>query len=177
MSTNEFFRMEKKRQQTQLVDYNRFAANYFDLKNPAVASFAYGIMPELLQEREQQIDQVAEIQAKIAKIRLRGVQSKEDMGLVYGLKTGNLEPPQGAVYQPSAWYPGTTVQSAFNRGIFSPRRYTRGGMGTKDDRYDIGGANVAPYSTLGHFNGRPGASFGNDALKQGFNSGTAFRTQ
>ncbi len=97
------------------------------------------MMPEYFERREQQIEEVADLQKQIALLLLYGPRSKSDLLLEYAIRNGKLRVPTGAIYDPDSWYdPEKMKLSNMNRGMFNPRKYAgaplRPVMG---DRWDI----------------------------------------
>lgn len=87
------------------------------------------LIPELYEAREAQIDEVADIQKTLAKIRLRGVRSKQDLMTEFAVNSGKLKVPKGAIYDWKSWY--TDDEKSFFRGLFNPRRSTAAPKGQK----------------------------------------------
>lgn len=96
-------------------------------------------MPEYFERREQQIDEVADLQKQIALLLLYGPRSKSDLLLEYAIRNGKLNVPKGAIWDPKSWYTDAeTSMAGMARGMFNPRRYvsapTRRALG---DRWDL----------------------------------------
>ncbi len=119
-------------------------------------------MPEYFETREKQIQEVADLQTKIAQLRLRGPRSKEDMFLIWLLYSGKLQIPKGAIWAPDQWYADRDGNN-LNRGLFNPHRYVnQAGRPALAARWDIG-ANAA--GSFAKDTGRP--TFGGLALPAG----------
>jgi hypothetical protein len=91
------------------------------MKDPAIARLVEEILPDYFDRRISEINKQAELQREIALLRLRGVQSKKDLMLEYGIRTGKVPLPGGPVFKPEEWYPA--ADTALSRGLFNPRRY------------------------------------------------------
>lgn len=127
---------DRKRQQIERLNYENFIAKSFDLSNPADQQRLEKIFPDYYEKREAEIEQQAELQKTLALIRLRGAQSKKDYTIAYGLLSGRIPVPTGALWQPASW--GKQDQAAsFTRGIFSPRRlFTKRDMSNNNNLFD-----------------------------------------
>jgi len=94
------------------------------MKDPAIQRLVEEMMPEYFERREQQIDEVADLQKQIALLLLYGPRSKSDLLLEYAIRNGKLNVPKGAVWDPANWYPDAdTSLNGMVRGMFNPRRY------------------------------------------------------
>jgi hypothetical protein len=117
------------------------------MKDPAIQRLVEEMMPEYFERREQQIDEVADLQKQIALLLLYGPRSKSDLLLEYSIRNGKLNIPQGAIWEPEKWY--NADKTAFNnmtRGMFNPRRYaTAPQRPAMRDRW-----NIDPSSNLGN---------------------------
>jgi hypothetical protein len=127
------------------------------------------MLPDYFERREEQIEEVADLQKRIAKLRLYGPRSKDDLFLIYMIHAGKLQVPSGAIWDPNSWYTDEQKKDNFSRGLFNPRRYVSapGRKGPYEDRWANGnpadkyGAFGANYFGMGA--GTPaGNSFTND---------------
>lgn len=114
--------MKEKEENIQFAEFENWCATYFDMKDPAIARLVEEMLPEFFKRREAVIEEVAELQKRIAYLRLHGPKSKDDLFLVYMLNNGKLKVPQGAVWDPENWYPGQKDDKNFARGLFNPHR-------------------------------------------------------
>jgi hypothetical protein len=127
---------DRKRQQIERANFENYIARSFDLSNPADQQRLEKIFPDYYEKREAEIEQQAELQKTLALIRLRGAQSKKDYTIAYGILTGRIPKPTGALWQPESWGKQDQRES-FTRGIFSPRRlFAERGMTTYDKLFD-----------------------------------------
>ena len=124
---------DRKRQQIERAEWENFVAKSFDLSNPADQQRLEKIFPDYYEKREAEIEQQAELQKTLALIRLRGAQTKKDYTVAYGMLTGRIPVPTGALWQPESWSK-QDQQGAFTRGIFSPRRLFKYGQMTTSNR-------------------------------------------
>ena len=122
------------------------------------------MMPEYFERREQQIDEVADLQKQIALLLLYGPRSKSDLLLEYAIRNGKLNVPKGAIWDPASWYSSDdTAFANMTRGMFNPRRYVaapvRPGM---KDRWDIGTPQYSGINSPFFENGRSTVNVGTD---------------
>lgn len=154
--------LDRKRQQAQYVDYEKYLANRFNLKDPPTAMFFESIMPRYFQERLAQIHEVAELQKKIAELRLLGPQSEDDLWMEYAILNGLIQLPKGAVWDPDSWYDTRDQKELYVRGLFNPRRYFAPTWRQPAYRHDVANRNVADPAWGGaDVNGLPARSFTN----------------
>ncbi len=127
----------KKAEQVEGLAFERFVASSFDLTNPADRANLEKVDPDYFKQRQEEIEQVrsvastvnedsrrlqqAELQKKLALIRLRGPRDKEDLMLIYGIETERVPLPRGPLWKPEDWST-KDIAGSFNAGIFSPRR-------------------------------------------------------
>jgi hypothetical protein len=110
------------------------------------------MLPDYFERREEQIEEVADLQKRIAKLRLYGPRSKDDLFLIYMIASGKLKVPSGAIWDPSNWYANLGGTDQFARGLFNPRRYVKapGRPADYQNRWDSGypGAPGGPRATF-----------------------------
>lgn len=120
-------------------DYTAFLtweASKYDLSDPATKEWFHKVCPSYFEQREQLIDDMIDLQAKYAKIRLRGPRSEDDLKLEFLIEKGDVNLPSGPIWDPISIYstgmsPYTTGQEIQNKvvnynknvyqaGLFSP---------------------------------------------------------
>ena len=154
--------LDRKRQQAQYLDYEKYLANRFNLKDPPTAMFFESIMPRYFQERLAQIHEVAELQKKIAELRLLGPQSEDDLYMEYAILNGLVQLPKGAVWDPDSWYDTKDQHELYVRGLFNPRRYFQPTWRQPVHRHDVTNMNTSTPGWAGQdVNGLPARSFTN----------------
>lgn len=117
--------------QKQKVSFASWLSSYLNVSDPATQRLVAEIMPEYYSDREQVIEQQAELQKNLAMMRLRGPQTKKDFLMLYLLSTGQIKLPQGTVFDPKSW---SYNNEDFSRGMLNPRRYyTAGAIMNKED--------------------------------------------
>lgn len=117
--------VEKEKQRIE-AEYESFAASVFNLDDPATAALVgEKILPDFYKKREAEIEKQAELQTRLAMIRLRGYpKDAKELSLVFAVKKGLIDLPEGAIWEPSRWNGANRPNLA--RGFFNPLRYTFG---------------------------------------------------
>lgn len=122
-ATDEDFKwLAKKAAQREEADFQRYFAQEFDKMDPARKKVARELFPAFYAQREALLKDEVKLLEKIARIKLRGIQTYEDLFLQYMLDTGRLDttPLQ------SLLYPEKTIdkakQAKFKRGLLNPWR-------------------------------------------------------
>ena len=108
----------------QYANKKSWEMNYIDWKDPYQREWLTRLKPEILQEQEKIIDDRAALETRLAKIRLRGVQSAEDLDLMYMISAGVVTLPEGSLWEPQQWTSNAKRREILNRGLFNPQRYT-----------------------------------------------------
>lgn len=122
-ATDEDFEyLAQKRDQIERFGYQKFLAKSFDLTNPAERELLEKVAPDYYKSREEEINQQAELQKRLAHIRLRGPRSEEDMMTLWAIHTKRIPMPEGPLWDPASWTTTSSEQGSFNRGLFNPRR-------------------------------------------------------
>jgi len=101
----------------------------FNSSDPNKQRWAQSVFPEYFSRREQVIDEQTLLQNQLAKIKLRGPRSREDIDLLYAIQMGVVDPQAKAIWD-------LTGEAYDNprRGIFSPRRIA---LSEKRSRYGL----------------------------------------
>lgn len=138
LETKDLEWLQRKVQNTQYKEFIDWIETYYDMRDPAIQRIVEEIIPDYYTRREEQIDEVADISSKVAKLRLRGPRSIEDLQIVYAIKNGTLPLPTGPIHDWKSWKTNVTVDD-FNYGLFNPKRYNAPGLTAIDpmNRYDI----------------------------------------
>lgn len=113
--------MDKESQYQEAAFDNWFLNAYpINSANPVMQKWAQSANPETFDRREKYIDEMAELQARLAKLRLRGAHNKEDLMLAYQLDTGALDVER--VNKPLWNLGGEPLVDNFKRGAWNPLR-------------------------------------------------------
>jgi len=91
----------------------------FNSANPTMQRWAQGVFPEYFNRREQVLEEQAQLQLAIAKMKLRGPRSREDLDLLYAIDSGVVKVPDTALFNLTGKDVGEKDQI---RGLFNPRR-------------------------------------------------------
>jgi hypothetical protein len=89
----------------------------FNSSDPNKQRWAASVFPEYFNRREQVIDEQTMLQNALAKIKLRGPRSREDIDLLYAIDMGIVDPDKNAIWD----IKGTNLNSP-RRGLFNPLR-------------------------------------------------------
>ena len=115
----------------------------FNSSDPNKQRWAQSVFPEYFSRREQVIDEQTLLQNQLAKIKLRGPRSREDIDLLYAIDMGVVD-----VSDTSIWNIRGESLDQPRRGLFSPRRLEIGAKQAKMG--DLA-------NPLSSFPGQPGA--------------------
>ncbi len=120
-----------KTKQYELMSFHEMLARHYhiDASNPVLMKWAQDMFPEYWEMREKKIDQNADIQKRLAKIKLLGPRSKDDFTLLFAIATGRFQVPRGPIYAPGLPVPHVA------RGLFNPIR----GIGKRAGFVDANG--------------------------------------
>ncbi len=80
------------------------------------------MLPDLYKDRESMLEEVAELQKRVAMLRMYGPRSREDLELYYFIITGQIRVPRGPIWAWEQWYDDQRTAAGFQSGIFSARR-------------------------------------------------------
>lgn len=101
----------------------------FNSSDPNKQRWAQSVFPEYFSRREQVIDEQTLLQNQLAKIKLRGPRSREDIDLLYAIQMGVVKPEASAIWD----LEGRSISNP-RRGVFSPRRLI---LGNKQARFGL----------------------------------------
>lgn len=91
----------------------------FDTSNPVQLRWAQEVFPAYFNRREEIIDRQAELQKMIAKLKLRGAKTPEELKLAYALATKKIILPTTPLWKLTGQKFG---DADITRGMFNPRR-------------------------------------------------------
>lgn len=95
--------MMRKRDYEEQAEFDAWVMQEFDTTDPAQLKMLREIAPDLFQRREELIDLVQGVVSRVAKIRNRGLQDRDDLVLMWAIQTGRIELPEGRVWDPKDW--------------------------------------------------------------------------
>lgn len=115
---------DKEKQRIE-AEYESFASSVFNLDDPATAALVgEKILPDFYKKREAEIEKQAELQTRLAMIRLRGYpKDAKELSLAFAIQKGLIQLPEGSIWDPSSW---AAKKADLARGFFNPFRYTLG---------------------------------------------------
>jgi len=129
--------LEQKRQAKQYYNLTRFIDNYFNMKDPINVRFVQEIYPEYFERRKAVIDEQADLQHRVALMRLYGPKSKEDLITLYGIYSGAVPLPKAPLFRPELWYGAKTGVADYNKGLFSIKKIFSAGLPAYGTRHDM----------------------------------------
>ncbi len=115
----------EKGKEQEMFTFDAWYASLFDHSDPAQLELSRRINPGWFDRRMRAIDKSLDMQRRIAKIKLFGVQDKEDVMTTYAISTGRINP---ALYMTNFINPqapdAAAVQDQYQRGTFAPREFS-----------------------------------------------------
>lgn len=105
---------EQRRKEEELFQFDDWAQKAVNITDPAQYRFFQKIHPEYVETREKVIDDLHELSARVAKIRLRNVKTKEDLMFLYAIARGVIKLPEGEL-----WKGRPSNSNTFAPGTFS----------------------------------------------------------
>lgn len=115
--------MSRKVDRELLANYEGWAINQVDLSTPEAAEFWGRVLPWIREKREALLEEQANIQKQLALIKIRGVQSEEDMMLVFAVQNNMVQVSDKPLYQlddPAAKFADKATSSTFVSGLLNP---------------------------------------------------------
>lgn len=113
----------QKNDEQELYNFENFLASRFNMDDPTHQAIINEVYPQFYDRRIEEIDRVADLQKRLAKIKLLGAHSKEDFYFLYALDNGAIKVPNEAVFNTGQW---GRVQ-AFERGLLNTKRWAAAG--------------------------------------------------
>lgn len=108
--------LETRRQEKLQVDFDTWLGSRVALKDPLMALRMQQVFPEYWDRRQKVIDDQIAVEARAAKIRLRGPQDKEDYLFLYSIDKGYVELPTTTAFN---WSRDITSAATYREGMFS----------------------------------------------------------
>lgn len=108
----------EKDKQEKLYDFEDFVGKLFNFEDPNHIRLLKQIYPSFYERRLTQIGEDLDLQKRLAKLKLLGVQDVDDLILMYGLYTGEIEEPTDPVNLPQKWGP-TQGKADYRRGLLN----------------------------------------------------------
>lgn len=122
----------RKDQEKELLNFETFIQQYFDLSNPIHQKLVKELYPNYFERRLDVIRETLSLQERIAKIKLLGMQTKEDVFFVYGIMNGDIriDDINKAVFNLDAKQ--ANADDNFKRGFLSAKRWAAAGSVPKN---------------------------------------------
>jgi len=112
--------LEKRRRAKEQVEFDNWLTQIVDINDPAQNRWLQQMYPDFWARREKYIEDKINIEAKLAKMRLRGPKDITDYKLIYAIDQGYVAPATGPLWR------GTPAGGGnFKRGYLSLYRSTR----------------------------------------------------
>lgn len=129
-----FHWLQGKREQEAEANFQQWFATNFDKMSPTQKALARELFPSFYQQRLEQLDKNIELQRRIARLKIEGIKSKDDLFLQYAIEAGYINPDQlEEILHPERVREAqdrAAQQLRFKRGLLNPRRNLRGDWGT-----------------------------------------------
>lgn len=122
-------------EQTQRAEYNRFIETAFDRSDPANRALFLKMFPDFARIREELIDNEVQIQAKIAKLQVTGIQSEEDAKFVWALNQGTIKLPDRPLFDSTGNF---STYEQYQNGPFAPPIAVRKSLALDDLNRKLG---------------------------------------
>lgn len=114
--------VQRKAEAVEKANFQQWFARNFDFMSPAQKKVARQLYPEFYAERQKLLNQQARNLQDYARIKLHGVQSKQDLLKQYAAETGRLDiGPLNHLLNPLQGRPAG-MGAAFKRGLLNPFR-------------------------------------------------------
>jgi hypothetical protein len=118
--------LEERRRTKEQIEFDDWLTQRVDISNPAENRWLQEKYPEFWSRRERYIDDKINIEARLAKMRARGVNSIEDYKLLFALQKGYITAASSPL-----WFGSTAGGTRYRKGWLSLARETgttRNGM-------------------------------------------------
>ncbi len=116
--------MSRKVDRQMLANYEGWAIDQVDLSKPESAEFWTRVLPWIREKREAFLEEQANIQKQLGLIKIRGVQSEEDMMLLFAVQNGLVSVLDKPLYDLDTatkyQYAKENISTNFTGGLLSP---------------------------------------------------------
>lgn len=102
--------LEQKRAEQLQFEFDQWLARRIDLNDPANSRWVQEVVPDFFERREKFIDDKINLEAALAKIRLRGANNKKDLQLLFALNNGLIKPSTVPLFRSSGLRAGRDYQ-------------------------------------------------------------------
>jgi len=109
----------RKNAEKELVSLERFISEHYNLNDPNDVKTVKELWPGYFEKRLEYIEDQLEVQRKIARIKLMGIQTQEDLVFAYAIHAGLIDMPTSVAFDTT----GAVTDAKFNRGFFNVKRW------------------------------------------------------
>lgn len=115
--------LEQKRAEELQFRFDEWLARRIDLNDPANSRWVQEVVPDFFERREKFIDDKINLEAALAKIRLRGANNKKDLQLLFAINSGLIKPSEKVLFGSTPLVAGTDYQHGMMSVLqwFAPR--------------------------------------------------------
>jgi hypothetical protein len=110
----------RKDAEKELLNFESFIQNYFDLTNPIHQRLLRELYPNYFERRLEVIRESLSAQEKVARLKLFGPQTKEDIFFLYALYNGDIHLPDHVAFDTSE----ADLRKTFKRGYLNYYRWS-----------------------------------------------------
>lgn len=132
---SDFEWLRRKREASEYANFSAWFATNFDKMDVTQKRLAKQLFPQFYQERLEQLDRSIALQGRLAKLKLLGIEGKDDLLLQYAAEAGfiNADPLENILHpeKAKANHDQAQRQLRFSRGLLNPNRLLRGDWGVE----------------------------------------------
>jgi hypothetical protein len=133
---SDFQRLIEIREKELEKQFEQWFATNFDRMDPTHKAMARQLFGKFYQDRLNNLDTNLETTKRIARLKITGPQTKEDLYLMYAMEAGLVDTD----YLDNLLHPERVArnqndearQANYRRGLFNPKRFVRGDWGLKN---------------------------------------------
>lgn len=114
--------LQEKQKVQERIEFDNWFSQLFDTTDVNNARLAQQIYPDFYNAREEFIDRQAELQKRMAKIKLRGPRDLGDLQLIYLLQTGDIKLRDVPLWKLDE---SDGEKDRYNRGLFNPMKFMK----------------------------------------------------
>lgn len=126
VAPEEFYAYLERKKDAQLyADYQAWAIKQMNTQTPEAQAYWKNILSWVSKRREEILDEQADVQKKLARIRIHGIQNEEDLQFLFALRQGLItlsNSPLYALDEATTVEKGQAPQNEYTTGMFSPYR-------------------------------------------------------
>ena len=121
--------LRRKEAAYEWANFQSWFAQNFDQMSPAQKAWARKAFPRFYQERQELLKRKTDELYRLAKLKLNGIQSKDDLMLAYAAETGRLDLDDMKNILTPERQEEEKREAQFQRGLLNPRRFMFGDSG------------------------------------------------